>query len=208
MSDMRSEPSCWTYLVLLIQFGILPYSPNSLPMAWFTDFLYSPSQHVALNRIMSSPLPVKAKGVPQGSVLSSNLFLIFINDLSDCLENPLYLFADEPTLCHDISPPPPLLTDRQAATYSLSSDNNKITSWSNTWNTVRLNPEKSHTISICLCLCLSLSERTVLQNLTSTVSTTLSKKSSHSNSWVSLSVRISLEQTTFQSWPLNSKASR
>ena len=33
MSDQRLEPSLWTYLVLLIQSGILPYSPNSLPTA-------------------------------------------------------------------------------------------------------------------------------------------------------------------------------
>ena len=35
---------------------------------WLPDFLYSRSQRVALNRILSSPLPVEA-GVPQSSVL-------------------------------------------------------------------------------------------------------------------------------------------
>ena len=33
MSDMRSGPSLWTNLVLLIQSGILPYFPNCLPLA-------------------------------------------------------------------------------------------------------------------------------------------------------------------------------
>ena len=48
---------------------------------WLPDFLYSRSQHVALNGILSSPLPVKV-GVTQGCVLGAALFLIFINDLS------------------------------------------------------------------------------------------------------------------------------
>ena len=46
------------------------------------------------NGVLSSPLPVHA-GVPQGSILGRVLFLVFINDLSDSLENPLYLFADD-----------------------------------------------------------------------------------------------------------------
>ena len=51
---------------------------------WLTDLLHSHSQCVALNGILSSPLSVKA-GVPQGSVLDPNLFLIFVNYLSDSL---------------------------------------------------------------------------------------------------------------------------
>ena len=100
------------------------------------DFLYSCSQHVALKGILSYPLPVKAE-VPQGSLLS--LLLIFINDLSVSLENPLYLFADDCTLFHDI----PHLSDRQAAASSLSSDLDKITRWSNTW-IMSFNPDMSH----------------------------------------------------------------
>ena len=56
------------------------------------------------------------------------LFLIFINDLNDSLENPLYLFADDSTLCRDISHP----SDGQAAASPLSSDLDKITNWSST----------------------------------------------------------------------------
>ena len=56
------------------------------------------------------------------------LFLVFLNNLTDSLENPLYLFADNSILCCGISHP----SDRQAAASSLSSDLDKITNWSNT----------------------------------------------------------------------------
>ena len=82
--------------------------------SWFLDFLSCRSQHMALNGILSSPLPVQA-GIPQGSVLGPVLFLVVINDLSNSLENPLYLFAHDATLCRTISHP----SDQQVASSSL-----------------------------------------------------------------------------------------
>ena len=145
------------------------------------------------NGILSSPLPVKA-WVPQGSVLDCILFRVFINNLSDFLKNPLYLFADDSTLCREIPHP----SDRQAAASSLSSDldkNHKLVKHLGLGIRLLTLKNPSHSLS------LSLSERTVLQTLPSTFSTTISKKFSHSNSWISLSAMISLGQTTFQSWP-------
>ena len=95
--------------------------------SWLADFLSCRSQRVALNGVFSSPLPVQV-GVPQGSVLGPVLFLVFINDLSKSLENPLYLFDDNSTLCHTISYP----SDQQAAAPLISADLDEITSWSNT----------------------------------------------------------------------------
>ena len=65
--------------------------------------------------------------------------------LSDTLENPLYLFADDSILCRTICHP----SYRQAAASLLSADLDKITNWSNTWN-MSFNPDKSHTLTMSL----------------------------------------------------------
>ena len=97
--------------------------------SWLADLLSYHSQCVALNGVLSSPPPVQA-GVPQGSVLGPVLFLVCIDDLSDSLENRLYISADDFTLCRTISHP----SDQQAPASSLSADLDNITSWSTTWN--------------------------------------------------------------------------
>ena len=119
-----------------------PRSTPHVASLWY--FRHSNNQCVALSRILSSPLPVKA-GVIQGSDLGPVFFLNFINDLSDPLENPLYRIADDSTLYRDITPP----SDWQAAASSLSPDFDKITRCSNTWNT-SFNPVKSHDLSFSL----------------------------------------------------------
>ena len=99
--------------------------PKEFPKeSWLADFLSCRSQRVALNGVLSSPLSVQA-GVPQGSVLGPVLFLVYINDLSNSLENPLYLFADDSTLYCTVCHP----SDWQAAASSVSADLDKITTW-------------------------------------------------------------------------------
>ena len=61
----------------------------------------------------------------------------------DSLENPLYLYADDSTLCRTICHP----SDRHAAASSLTADLGKITNWSNMWN-MSFNPDKSHTLTV------------------------------------------------------------
>ena len=111
---------------------------------WLAVFLSFHSQHVARNGSLLFPLPFQARA-PQGNVLGPVLFLVFINDLSDSLENPLCLFADDSTLYRTICHP----SDQQAAASSLTADLDKITSWSNKWN-MSFNPDKSHTLTMSL----------------------------------------------------------
>ena len=70
-----------------------------------TDFLSNRKQRVVLNGQVSTQTSINA-GVPQGSILSPLLFLIYINDLSDNLSSNVKLFADDTSLfsvIHDIN---------------------------------------------------------------------------------------------------------
>ena len=58
------------------------------------SFLSKRHQIVKINGQTSDWLPIWA-GVPQGSILSPLLFLIYINDLPDGLESLAKLFADD-----------------------------------------------------------------------------------------------------------------
>ena len=63
---------------------------------WIQDFLIGREQTVIINGSKSSPITVNS-GVPQGTVLGPLLFLIYINDLPNCINTgtKVRLFADD-----------------------------------------------------------------------------------------------------------------
>ena len=67
---------------------------------WFRAYLSSRLQKVSINHCSSDLLPV-VSGVPQGSILGPILFLLFVNDIPDCLStSKLLLFADDAKCFH------------------------------------------------------------------------------------------------------------
>ena len=63
-------------------------------LQWFSFFLTARRQHIQVNGSCSSWETV-ISGIPQGTVLGPTLFLLFINDLPECLVSECAFFADD-----------------------------------------------------------------------------------------------------------------
>ena len=72
-------------------------------LEWITQFLKNRTQTVYINNTYSYSTPVRS-GVPQGSVLGPVLFILFINDLINCVANSTVLtFADDTKIVSKVS---------------------------------------------------------------------------------------------------------
>ena len=79
--------------------------------------------------------------MPQGSVLGPLLFLIYINDLPDCVTSTVRLFADDTVLYHGISSP--------ADTADLQRDLDALQAWERKW-LMEFNPSKCQILRVTL----------------------------------------------------------
>ena len=66
-------------------------------LSWIQSFLTDRKQHVVLQGCSSDWSNV-ASGVPQGSVLGPLLFLLYVNDLPETVNNHIRMFADDTKL--------------------------------------------------------------------------------------------------------------
>ena len=118
----------------LFIYGQLKQSQFLKMLETLTEFLKDQKQRVVLNGQNSSWANVEA-GIPQGSILGSLLFLIYINDLPDNLSTNVKLFTDDTSLfsvVHDIA----------TISCDLNYDLNRVREWAFQWK-MSFNPEPS-----------------------------------------------------------------
>ena len=115
------------------------YGADPLTHAWIADFLRNRTQAVILEGETSTSVPVTS-GVPQGTVLGPILFLVYINDLPECISNStIWLFADDCMLYRQI--------DSTADCVKLQDDLNAPQHWEDMW-LMTFNAKKCNTMLV------------------------------------------------------------
>ena len=107
-------------------------------LGWIKDFLRGREQRVVLNGYKSEWSEVRS-GIPQGSVLGPILFLIYINDLPDVVNNIIKLFADDTKIYS--------VMDNPRSPESIQQDINKMVNWSEIWQ-LQFNVEKCKVLQL------------------------------------------------------------
>lgn len=100
---------------------------NGKLLNWIKNYLEKRKQRVVIEGEHSNFCKVTS-GVPQGSILGPMLFLLYINDMSTCVNNSeckLYLYADDSKLVRDIK--------NQNDCMELQISINNLLRWSNDW---------------------------------------------------------------------------
>ena len=104
---------------LLVKLEAMHFSRNMLNI--LRDFLSDRVMQVKVGDAISKAKPVMS-GVPQGSVLGPLLFLLFINDLPQCMINQIKIFADDVKMVVD---------PKQIET--IQRDLNELCMWESIW---------------------------------------------------------------------------
>ena len=95
-------------------------------LQWIKAFLTNRSQFVCIENTKSKTCSVTS-GVPQGTILGPILFLLYVNDLNDCILNSeISLYADDAKIFDTVSYDVP-------KSFHLQEDLDRIQEWSNRW---------------------------------------------------------------------------
>ena len=121
---------------------------------WFSSFLSDRSIAIRVDGYLSKPHYINS-GVPQGSVISSVLFILFINDLLSSTFSSIFSFANDTYLSTSFSSNPQHLAYSNISPYRntsaslLTNDLTNVEKWGND-NLVKFNQEKTTQIVIPL----------------------------------------------------------
>ena len=107
------------------------YGVDGMMLNWIQAFLKDRKQCVVMGDVESKWEEVTSS-VPQGSVLGPFLFVIYINDLPDCLENECKMYADDNKV---------LAVNKPGIDNKLQLDINSTVRWCKTWS-MTLNGQK------------------------------------------------------------------
>ncbi len=118
--DLRNDFDLIDHDILIQKLRM--YKCFHITIDWFTSYIKGRSQCTIYNSKLSDTLPIKT-GVPQGSILGSLLFILFINDLLIALQDTnTDMSADDSTLTAQAKITPQLEE-------KLSSDAAKVSTW-------------------------------------------------------------------------------
>ena len=110
-------------------------------LKWIANYIPNRCQKVVLNG-QESPIMSTNSGVPQGSILASLLFLIFINDIDVSINSDMFIFADDTTLAK-------IYNSVLEAESCINGDLKTISQWADRWM-VKFNLEKTVFINFSL----------------------------------------------------------
>ena len=107
---------------------------------WFTNYLTSRKQRVSLDGTYSDWANI-SKGVQQGSILGPLMFLVFVNDLPDMVDNcTVNLYADDTTIYYSNKDP-------KLVQSTINSDLESIVSWIE-MNGLKMNVSKTQMMTL------------------------------------------------------------
>ncbi len=100
------------------------YGASYVELKWFTSYLHGRMQTVIIDCSLLGSLPVTV-GVPQGSILRSLLFTLYVSELPNVAENCLTsMYADDIELEHATKP-----QDIQLMETTITNDVDKLQSY-------------------------------------------------------------------------------
>ncbi len=150
--DLSKAFDCVDHAILMNKLEY--YGIRGVPLKWIESFLSNRTQFVEITNVRSEGR-VLSYGVPQGSILSPLLFLIYVNDVGSSVQKGhIVQYADDTTLCFKS----PTIQELEQVTFV---ELNSAIQHFNDLN-LKTNPTKSSFIHFCLRQTISGNNPTVL----------------------------------------------